>query len=196
MEPMAGAPFKFAPPSQKRFGMRIFMEIIRFESVLKPSGDEYRKVCMWNRFVRTKKEAVLSCLPGLLSIVLLCMGYRDPFFIIVYAVLLVYPFFIYNQFKGEISYRLKHREPTESAPCVFTFMPNGILAEIHDYNFITQYRWDEFTTIYDKMGYYMMYNKNQMVVMIKKADIPEHLRDAALQYISDNIDRNKCVIKK
>lgn len=172
------------------------MEIIRFESVLKPSGEEYQKVCMWNRFIRTRKELVLSILPGLASIVLLFMGYWDPFFVILYAAFLAYPFFIYRQFKSEIRYHLNHREATESAPCVFTFMPNGILAEIREHQFIAQYRWDEFTTIYDKMGYYMMYNGSQMVVMLKKADIPEHLQGAALQYISDNIDRNKCLFKK
>lgn len=171
------------------------MEIIRFESVLKPSGKEYERVCMWNRFVRTKLEAILTCIPAIISIVLFILGYRDIFAIIIYAVLIVYPFFIVYQFKSEISYHLKHREPTEAAPCIFTFMPNGILAEIKEYEFITQYNWQDFTTIYDRLGYYMMFNKNKLVVMIKKDDIPEHMRENAYQYINENIDHNTCVIK-
>lgn len=171
------------------------MEIIRFNTVLKPSGDEYAKVCMWNRFVRTKLEAILTCLPAIISIIAFVMGYRDMFLIIIYAVLIVYPFFIVWQFKGEIRYRLKHREATEDAPCVMTFMENGILAEIKEHDFIEQYRWDEFTTVYDKLGYYMMFNKNKMVVMVNKQHVPEHLREAARTYISQHIDRNKCVMK-
>ena len=171
------------------------MEIIRFESKLKPSGKEYEKVCMWNRFVRNKTEAILTCIPAVISIVLLILGYHDAFLVIIYAVLIVYPFFILWQFKSEINYRLKHREPTEDAPCVFTFMPNGILAEIKDYDFITQYNWSDFTTVYNRLGYYMMYQKSKMIVMIKQSDIPEHLRDAARQYITDSIDHNRCAMK-
>lgn len=171
------------------------MEIIRFESRLKPSGKEYEKVCMWNRFVRSKTEAILTCLPAIASIILFVIGYRDPFLIIIYAVLIVYPFFIVWQFKSEIAYRLKHREATEDAPCIITFMPNGILAEIKELDFIAQYNWSEFTTIYERMGYYMMYNKNKMIVMIKKDDIPESMRKTAHQYIIDNIDHNTCAMK-
>lgn len=171
------------------------MEIIRFDTVLKPSGKEYEKVCLWNRFVRTKLEAILTCLPGIISIVLFCMGVQDYFAIIIYAVLIVYPFFIFWQFKGEIRYHLKHREPTESAPCVMTFMPNGILAEVKDYDFIAQYNWSDFTTIYNRLGYYMMFNGNKLVVMVKKEDIPEHLREAAKQYINDSVDHNTCAMR-
>lgn len=171
------------------------MEIIRFDSVLKPKGKEFEKICIWNRFFRTKVELILTLLPAIASIVLMFF-YLDIYVGVVYAVFIAYPVFIFSQFKSDIHYKLKHRDASEDAPCVITFMENGILAEVHELNFIEQYSWLDFTTIYEKFGYYMMYNKNKLVVMVKKDDIPEHLRDAAREYINSHIDHNKCVFKR
>ena len=74
-------------------------------------------------------------------------------------------------------------------------MPTGILAEIKDFNISYTYNWDEFTTIYDKLGYYMMFNKGRMIVMIRKADIPEEFKKPFIDYIFEHADQNKCLIK-
>lgn len=73
-------------------------------------------------------------------------------------------------------------------------MENGILAEITEFNIITNYDWNEFTTIYNKFGYYMMFNKGKMVVMLRQADMSEEQREAAGDYIKKNVDMNKCKV--
>lgn len=171
------------------------MDIIRFNTRLKADGKEYSRIVYWNRFWRNKTELILSCIPAIASIVLFACGFRSSFLMIVYVIFCAYPFFIFSQCKSSISYHLEHRDASESAPCEITLMPTGILAEIKDFNISYTYNWDEFTTIYDKLGYYMMFNKGRMIVMIRKADIPEEFKKPFIDYIFEHADQNKCLIK-
>lgn len=50
---------------------------------------------------------------------------------------------------------------------------SGILAEIPEFELTYNYSWDDFTTIYDKFGYYMFFEKGKMTVMLRQADVPE-----------------------
>lgn len=52
-------------------------------------------------------------------------------------------------------------------------MESGILAEIPEFELTYNYSWDDFTTIYDKFGYYMFFEKGKMTVMLRQADMPE-----------------------
>lgn len=171
------------------------MDIIRFNTTLKASGREYAKIVYWNRFWRNKTELILSCLPAAISIVLFCLGYRTSFLLIIYVIVCAYPFFIFSQCKSNINYHLKHRDESESAPCEITLMPDGILAEIKDFDIQYTYSWDDMTTIYDKLGYYMMFNKGQMIVMIRKDDIPDAMKEPFKDYLFKYVDQNKCLIK-
>ncbi|MGN0407662.1 MAG: YcxB family protein [Bacteroides sp.] len=171
------------------------MDIIRFNTTLKASGKEYARIVYWNRFWRNKTELILTCLPAAASIVLFCLGLRSSFMLIIYVILCAYPFFIFSQCKSSIKYHLKNRDASESAPCEITLMPSGILAEIKDYNLQYTYNWNDFTTIYDTLGYYMMFNKGTMIVMIRKADIPDTQQTAFVDYVFEHVDQNKCLIK-
>lgn len=51
-------------------------------------------------------------------------------------------------------------------------MESGILAEIPEFELTYNYSWDDFTTIYDKFGYYMFFEKGKMTVMLRQADMP------------------------
>lgn len=171
------------------------MDIIKFESVFKASGDEYARIVFWNRFLRNPAELILSFIPAVISIVFMCLGYTNTFAMIIYLICFAYPFFVYRQYKSAVAYHLKNRDASEGAACTFTLTEAGVLAEIHDYNIINTYKWDDCTTIYDRVGYYMFFNKSSMLVMLRKADIPEDLKEPVKNYIKSHIDNNKCVMK-
>ena len=71
-------------------------------------------------------------------------------------------------------------------------MESGILAEIPEFELTYNYDWDDFTTIYNKFGYYMLFQQGKMIVMLRQADMPEPERAAAAEFIKNNIDMNKC----
>ena len=50
----------------------------------------------------------------------------------------------------------------------------------------------DFTTIYDKFGYYMFFEKGKMTVMLRQADMPEQERHAAADFIKKNVNQNIC----
>ena len=170
------------------------MDVIRYTTMLKASGAEYKKIVFWNRFLRNKTEAVISIIPALSSILFIYLGFYNPFFVFAYIIFCVYPFFIYTQFRSAVDYHLKHRDQSETAPCEITFMENGILAEINEFDLRYLYHWNDFTTIYDKYDYYMMFKKGEMLVMLRKADIPEQLQKPVIQFMSHNVDQNECML--
>ena len=71
-------------------------------------------------------------------------------------------------------------------------MESGILAEIPEFELTYNYSWDDFTTIYDKFGYYMFFEKGKMTVMLRQADMPEPERHAAAGFIKKNVNQNIC----
>lgn len=171
------------------------MDIITYDSTLKADGKEYEKIVFWNRFLRNKTELILSLLPAVISIILASKGYTGAYHLVVYAIFIMYPVIIFTQFKQNIKYHLKNRDKSESAPCTITLMDSGILAEIPEYDIKNVYKWEEFTRVYDKLGYYMMFNKGTMIVMLRKADIPEDKAKDVRKYIRNHVDQNKCLIK-
>ena len=140
--------------------MRIIMDIIKFNTTLKASGKDYFKIVFWNRFIRNPIELILSWLPAVISLVLLCLHYYSSFLLILYAVCWFYPIYIFGyQFRSSVNYHLKHRDPSEEAPCTITLMNNAIMADIPEHNLVYTYEWNQFTNVYNKFGYYMLFNK-------------------------------------
>ena len=170
------------------------MKVIRYTTILKASDAEYKKIVFWNRFLRNKLVTILSIIPALASILLLYLGFNNSIFLFAYIIFCVYPFFISTQFISGVNYHLKHRDQSETAPCEITSMGNGILAEINEFDLRYLYHWNDFTTIYDKYGYYMMFKKGEMLVMLRKADIPAQLQKPVMQFMSHNVDQNECVL--
>ncbi|MGN0327736.1 MAG: hypothetical protein ACI4D4_02020 [Lachnospira sp.] len=171
------------------------MNTLKYETRLKASGDDYKKIVFWNRFLRNPAELILSWVPALITIVLLALGYANTFLLIIYAICWFYPIYIFAfQFKSNVNYHLKHRDPSEDAPCTMTLMPNAILADIPDYELTYTYEWDQFTTAYLVNGYYMLFNGSKMIVMLNTKDMPEDIRNQAGKYIKEHVDRNKCKI--
>ena len=41
-----------------------FMDYIKYKTTLKASGDEYKKIVFWNRFVRNPVETILTWTPA------------------------------------------------------------------------------------------------------------------------------------
>lgn len=172
---------------------RIFMDYIKYETTLKASGNEYKKIVFWNRFIRNPIELILTWLPAAISVICISLGFFSSYLAVIYAACWCYPLFIFFiQFKNSVNYHLKNREPSESAPCTMTLMENGILAEIPEYDVTHQYSWKDFTTVYNKFGYYMLFQKGKMLVMLRQKDMPEKERAAAADFIKKNVDLNVC----
>lgn len=171
------------------------MTHIKFHSTYKADGKKYEQIVFWNRFLRNKTELIISFLPAAICIGLFCYGYRTIFHMIVYCIFFAYPIIMFQQSKSAVSYHLKHRDAMETAACDFTLMDNGILCEFDDYEDKKIFKWADFTTVYDHLGYYMFFIKGNMQVMLNQEDIPEELKKEVYDYIDKHIDHNKCVIK-
>ena len=171
------------------------MDIIKFNTTLKSSGKNYSRIVFWNRFLRNPIELILSWTPAMVSIILLCMHYYSSFLLILYAVCWFYPIYIFcYQFRSSVNYHLKHRDPSEEAPCTITLMNNAIMADIPEHNLVYTYEWNQFTNVYNKFGYYMLFNKGRMIVMLNQKDMPEDVKAAVPAYIKSHVDRNICKI--
>lgn len=171
------------------------MDYIKFSSTYKADGKQYERIVFWNRFLRNKTELILTLLPAIVSIVAFVYGYRSTFLMVIYCVFIIYPFLAYRQFQSAVKYHLTHRDKTESAPCDFTLMDNGILCEFADSEEKKVFKWEDFTTVYSKLGYYMFFQKGTMLVMLNQADIPQDKANDVRNYINTHIDHNKCIIK-
>lgn len=170
--------------------------VIEYNTTLKASGKEYTKIVFWNRFIRNPIELILTWAPAVASIVLLSMGIYSYFSLILYAVFWFYPLYIFcYQFKSSVNYHLKHRDPSESAPCTITMLENGIIANIPEHELNYNYDWEQFTCVYNKFGYYMLFNGGKMIVMLRQADMPEEIKKAVPKFIKEHVDRNRCKIK-
>lgn len=170
------------------------MDYIKYDTTLKACGDEYKRIVFWNRFIRNPVELILTWIPAVITIVLISLGYvGNTFIMVIYAACWFYPLYIFGfQFKSNINYHLKHRDPSESALCHMTLTESCILADIPEYELTHSYNWEDFTTVYDKFGYYMFFSKSKMLVMLRKADMSKEQLEAAPEFIKKCIDMNIC----
>ena len=123
------------------------MDMIRYETTLKAKGDDYKKIVFWNRFLRNPVELILTLAPAIISISLLVSGIYTYFLLIIYAVCVAYPLFIFlYQFNSSVNYHLKHRDPAEEARCIMTVTKSDILADIPEHDLIYNYDWNDCTT--------------------------------------------------
>lgn len=171
------------------------MDYIKFTSTYKADGKKYEQIVFWNRFLRNKTELILTFLPVVISIYFFSQGYRSTFIMLVYFIFFVYPFLAYKQFKSSVEYHLKHRDPSEHSVCQFTLMDSGILCELQDTEEKKIFKWESFTTVYNRLNYYMFFEKDTMHVMLNQEDIPAESKDDVLKYIKDHINHNKCAIR-
>ena len=57
-------------------------------------------------------------------------------------------------------------------------MENGILIDVPEHDVHSFIRYDEFTHVYTNVfGFYMMFQKSKVLVMIRHKDIPEGRKD-------------------
>lgn len=169
------------------------MNIIKYDTTLKASGKDYSRIVFWNRFIRNPIELILSWTPAAISLVLLICGIYSSFLLILYAVCWFYPIYIFAyQFKSNVNYHLKHRDPSEDAHCIITLADNAIIADIPDHNLTYTYEWDQFTSIYNKFGYYMLFNKGRMIVMLCQNDMTDDIKSMVPSFIKEHVDRNIC----
>ena len=169
--------------------------IYKYNTTLKASGSDYKKIVFWNRFLRNPIELILTWIPAAISLVMLILGKYNSFLLIIYAICWFYPIYIFAfQFKNSVNYHLKHRDSSEDAPCTITLMDSAILADIPDHNLVYTYEWNQFTNVYNKFGYYMLFNKGRMIVMLNQNDMPEDVKSAVPAYIKSHVDRNICKI--
>lgn len=169
------------------------MNIIKYNTTLKASGKDYSRIVFWNRFIRNPIELILSWTPAAISLVLLICGIYSSFLLILYAVCWFYPIYIFAyQFKSNVNYHLKHRDPSEDAHCIITLADNAIIADIPDHNLTYTYEWDQFTSIYNKFGYYMLFNKGRMIVMLCQKDMTDDIKSIVPSFIKEHVDRNIC----
>lgn len=172
------------------------MDIIKYNTTLKASGDDYRKIVFWNRFLRNPIELILTWTPAILTLIPLCMQYYNYFLLCLYASCWVYPIYIFAfQFKNGVNYHLKHRHPSEDAPCTMTLTANAITADIPEYDMVYTYKWDEFTTVYFKYGYYMLFSNKKMTVMLNSKDCPPEAQAELPRFIKNHVDKNKCQLR-
>ncbi len=169
--------------------------IYKYNTTLKASGNDYKKIVFWNRFLRNPIELILTWIPAAISLVMLILGKYNSFLLIIYAICWFYPIYIFAfQFKNSVSYHLKHRDASEDAPCTITLMDSAILADIPDHDLVYTYEWEQFTTVYFLYGYYMLFDGNKMIVMLNTNDMPDDVKSNAGQFIKEHVDLNKCKI--
>ena len=88
-----------------------FMDYIKYKTTLKASGDEYKKIVFWNRFVRNPVETILTWTPAAITIVLIVLGFLNTYLAVIYAACWAYPIYIFFfQFKSSVNYHLWIRE--------------------------------------------------------------------------------------
>lgn len=84
------------------------MDYIKYKTTLKASGDEYKKIVFWNRFVRNPVETILTWTPAAITIVLIVLGFLNTYLAVIYAACWAYPIYIFFfQFKSSVNYHLK-----------------------------------------------------------------------------------------
>ena len=72
-----------------------FMDYIKYKTTLKASGDEYKKIVFWNRFVRNPVETILTWTPAVITIVLIVLGFLNTYLAVIYAACWAYPIYIF-----------------------------------------------------------------------------------------------------
>lgn len=171
------------------------MDVIKYETTLKAQGNDYKKIVFWNRFLRNPVELILTWIPAVLSIILIALGFFNTYLAVIYTAFWCYPVYIFFfQFKSNVNHHLKHRDPAEDAKCAITLTSNNIMAEIPDFDLIYTYNWDEYTTIYYKYGYYMMFNKSKMIVMLNTHDMSSEQQSCIGSFIKKCVDMNVCKV--
>lgn len=175
------------------------MDTLTFKSQLKASGTDYKNIVFWNRFFKNPTELILTWVPAALTIVALVNGFLSGFLAIVYAICWFYPIFIFAyQFPTSIKYHLEHRPKTEDMLCTFELSEEGvkITSDETDENgapAVNEYfEWKTFTASYLKSGYYMFFEGNKMLVMMKEADFPAGKKADFVKFFRDHADGNKC----
>ena len=58
--------------------------IYKYNTTLKASGNDYKKIVFWNRFLRNPVELILSWVPAVISIIMLASGRYNTFLLIIY----------------------------------------------------------------------------------------------------------------
>ena len=165
------------------------MQPIIFESKLKPEGKEYKKIVYWNRFIRTKKETVCLVLAFIIGLILL-LSNLGLFSIILGVILIGNPFYIIYDFNKSIKNHLNTRDKSETLPCTYTIMDNGVLTEVKEENKLSLFKWEEATDLYITLGFYMFFDKSDMKLMIRISDIPEDKRSEADTLIKTKMKEN------
>ncbi len=168
------------------------MQILRFDSTMKPEGKEYKKIVYWNRFIRTKKETIFLIALLFAGASILLTGTHNFISLIIAAACIIYPILIITQLNNSIKYHLAHRDQRESAPCTFTIMNNGILADVPSHEFTHVYKWPDMDKVYKFGGYYMFFNKNTLEVMLKIEDMPQDIRQPVRVAIIQHMTAKKC----
>ena len=64
------------------------------------------------------------------------------------------------------------------------------MADIPEHNLVYTYEWNQFTNVYNKFGYYMLFNKGRMIVMLSQKDMSDDIKAAVPAYIKSHVDRN------
>lgn len=162
------------------------MNITRFTQDYRPSGEEYEKVFMWNRFLRKKYDLLIVFSPTILCIFSIIMGYYSVPFVPIYVLFICYPLVAYFQFKLTIKKHLKNRKSKDSALCEVNIMDNGILLINNEYDIRELHKWEDIKQVYDKFGFYLIYGEKKMLALLKKDNIPDTF-DAKVVFSSHNL---------
>ncbi len=166
------------------------MKPITYTAPFKPSGKEYTKLCMWNRFIHNKLRLVVMILPVILGIYFLATT-KVIYFMPVYLVLALYPFITVIAFYFKIKKHLKFRSKADEATAQFTIMDNGILTERAEVDINKLYHWDEFDKIIDIRDFLLLYKSNRLVLVLQKEYMPEGEASNIRDIIAEHIYKNK-----
>lgn len=167
------------------------MNFVQFTSTLKPDGKEYKKIVYWNRYIRMKGESLFLIFVFICGILVIATQ-KELYKLIIGALGICFPIMVIMQFNSSIAYHLKNRDKTESMPCKYTIMQNGILTEIPEENYSKLYKWEDSTKVYNRLGYYMFFNKNDMTVMISKSDVAKEDLQTLKNLIKNGMGPKKC----
>lgn len=162
------------------------MQNMTFTAPFKPSGADYTRLCMWNRYVHNKLRLFVTLLPCVFGIYFL---YKNtvPYFIPIYILLICYPLIHVTAFYFKIKKHLRFRSKADTAMATFTIMDNGILTERPEVELNKLFHWNDFTKIIDYSNFLLLYNNAMLTLVLPKDAMTKNSPSEIRDYIAARI---------
>lgn len=161
------------------------MNIIRFTSTFKPVDKDYTKVTLWNRYAHNRTLLLAMFIPTIGALYFL-MNNPGPLWW-VFILIMFYPLYNVIGFYFKIKRHFKFRSPADTAKTEFTLMNNGILMDRHEIQKLDMLHWVDVNVIWELKEYFILYNKDKLVSVLVKKDMPAEQIDDIRKYLITHV---------